>query len=197
MTCKLNNLFVRVIPLYKPHKVHLMKFSDQFVPTSNNCHVYCIITFWSTVRWNTPKIRYAYSRNIFLLPKDTVWIIMDFCFLPWRLTSRQSDRYTSFHNKSKSRSCYGWRSVSQYVLVSSSLWNLWPYIIFCLKVAVLSLWGTLSEERSSLSPVSHCPQCLVHCQRFNIIYIVHVTCFKYMQYILDLCQHRLSTADHS
>jgi hypothetical protein len=29
----------------------------------------------------------------------------------------------------------------QYVLVSSLLWNLWPDIIFCLKVAVLSLWG--------------------------------------------------------
>jgi hypothetical protein len=36
--------------------------------------------------------------------------------------------------------------VSQYVLVSSPLWNLWPDIIFCLKVAVLSLWGTLSDK---------------------------------------------------
>jgi hypothetical protein len=53
------------------------------------------------------------------------------------------------------------------------------------------------DEGSGLSPVSHCNQCLVHCQRFNIIYIVHVTCFKYMQYILDLCQHRLSTADYA
>jgi hypothetical protein len=94
----------------------------------------------------------------------------------------------------KSKSCYDWRSVSQYVLVSSLLWNLWPDIIFCLKVAVLPLWGSLSDERFGLSPVSHCHQCLVHCQRFNIIYIVYVTCFKYMQYILDLCQHRLSTA---
>jgi hypothetical protein len=57
--------------------------------------------------------------------------------------------------------------------------------------------GALSDERLGLSPVSHCHQCLVHCQRFNIIYIVHVTCFKYTQYILDLCQHRLSTADHA
>jgi hypothetical protein len=75
------------------------------------------------------------------------------------------------------------QSVSQYVLVSR---NLCPDIILCLKVAVLSLWGALSDERSDLSPVSQCHQCLVHCQRFNIIYIVHVTCFKYMQYILDL-----------
>jgi hypothetical protein len=52
----------------------------------------------------------------------------------------------------------------------------------------------LSDERSGLS---HCQQCLVHCQRFNIIYIVHVTCLMYMQYLLDLCQYRLSTADHA
>jgi hypothetical protein len=57
--------------------------------------------------------------------------------------------------------------VSQYVLVSSSLWNPWPYIIFCLKVAVLSLWGALSDERSGLSPVNHCQQYLIHCQ--NVI----------------------------
>jgi hypothetical protein len=100
-------------------------------------------------------------------------------------------------SKSKSKSCYDWRSVSQYVVVSSSLWNPWPHVIFCLKVAVLSLWGALSDERSGLSPVSYFQQCLVHCQRFNIIYIVHVTCFKYMQYIIDLSQHRLSTADHA
>jgi hypothetical protein len=48
-----------------------------------------------------------------------------------------------------------------------------------------------SDERSGLSPVRHCHQCLVHCQRFNIIYIVDVTCFKYMQYILDPSQQLL------
>jgi hypothetical protein len=68
------------------------------------------------------------------------------------------------------------QSVSQYVLVSSPLWNLWPDIIFCLKVAVLSLWGALSDERSGLFPVSHCQQYLVHCQKFNIIYMSHVLC---------------------
>jgi hypothetical protein len=66
------------------------------------------------------------------------------------------------------------QSVSQYVVVSDSLWNPWPDVLFCLKVAVLSLWGALSDERSGLSPVSHFHQCLVHCQWFNIIYIVHV-----------------------
>jgi hypothetical protein len=75
--------------------------------------------------------------------------------------------------------------------------NLWADIIFCLKVTVLSLWAGLSDERLGLSPVGHCHQCLVHYQRFSIIYIVHVTCFMYMQYILDLCQHRLRTTDHA
>jgi hypothetical protein len=89
---------------------------------------------------------------------------------------------TTSTSKLKSKACYDWQSVSQYVLVSSPLWNLWPDVVFCLKVAVLSLWGALSDERSGLSPVSH---------------IVHVTCFMYMQYILDLCQHRLSRADHA
>jgi hypothetical protein len=69
------------------------------------------------------------------------------------------------------------------------------FIIFGLIVAVLSLWGALSDETSDLSRVSHCQQYLVHCQKFNIIYIVHVTCFMYMQYTLRLCQQRLSTAD--
>jgi hypothetical protein len=77
---------------------------------------------------------------------------------------------------SKSKSCYDWRPVSQYVVMSSLVCNLWPDIIFCLKAAVLSLWGALSDDRSGLSPVCHFQECLVHCQRFNISYIVHVTC---------------------
>jgi hypothetical protein len=40
------------------------------------------------------------------------------------------------------------QTISQYVVASSSPWNLWPDIIFCLKVAVLSLWSVLSDERS-------------------------------------------------
>jgi hypothetical protein len=100
-------------------------------------------------------------------------------------------------SKSKSKSCYYWRSVSQYVLGSSSLWNLWPDIIFYLKVAVLCLWGALSDERAGLSLVNHCQQCLVLCQKCNILYFVHVTCFMHIQYIRGLCQIRLSTADHA
>jgi hypothetical protein len=50
------------------------------------------------------------------------------------------------------------RSVSQYILVSSPFWDLRPDITSCRNVAVLSLWGVLSDERSGLSLVSHCQQ---------------------------------------
>jgi hypothetical protein len=70
------------------------------------------------------------------------------------------------------------------------------YYILSESCCVVSV-GTLSDEKSGLPPVSHFHQCLVHCQRFNIIYIVHVTCFKYTQNILDLSHHRLSTADNA
>jgi hypothetical protein len=74
-----------------------------------------------------------------------------------------------------SKSYYDWRSVSQYVLVSSSLWNLWPDIIFCLKVAVLSLWGALSDERSGLSLISYCEQYNAYFPRYDIDHIEHDT----------------------
>jgi hypothetical protein len=45
--------------------------------------------------------------------------------------------------KSKSKSRYDWRSVSQYVVAPSQLWDLWPDVTSCpscfRKVAVLSL----------------------------------------------------------
>jgi hypothetical protein len=52
--------------------------------------------------------------------------------------------------KSKSKLLYDWWSVSQHVLVSCPLWNLWPDITSCLKVAVLFLRGVLSDERTGL-----------------------------------------------
>jgi hypothetical protein len=78
----------------------------------------------------------------------------------------------------KSKPCYDWRSVSQYVFVSRPLWNLWPDITFCLKFAVLSLWGALSDERSGLSLVSHCRQYVTHCQNVILFtfYMSHVFC---------------------
>jgi hypothetical protein len=49
-------------------------------------------------------------------------------------------------------------SVSQYILVSSPLWDLWQDIASCLKVDVLILWGSHSDERSGLSFVSYTPK---------------------------------------
>jgi hypothetical protein len=53
-------------------------------------------------------------------------------------------------------------------------------LLFCLNVAVLFLWGALSDERSGLPSVTHFHQCLVHCQRFNIIYIA---CYMFLVYV--------------
>jgi hypothetical protein len=63
------------------------------------------------------------------------------------------------------------RSQSHVTTDGQSVWMSWcqvyfgtcGQILFCLKVPVLSLWGALSDERSGLSPVSHCQQYLVHC----------------------------------
>jgi hypothetical protein len=63
--------------------------------------------------------------------------------------------WTLSKSPSKSHVTTDSQSVSQYVYVPSTLWNLWPDIIFCLKHAVLSLWGTLSDERTGLSPCSN------------------------------------------
>jgi hypothetical protein len=46
--------------------------------------------------------------------------------------------------------------VSHYVKVSSPLWDMWPDITFYPKVAVLSLWGALSDKRSGLLFVGTC-----------------------------------------
>jgi hypothetical protein len=48
------------------------------------------------------------------------------------------------------------------------------YYILSESCCVVSVGCPLYDERSGLSPVSHCHQCLVHCQRINIAYIVHV-----------------------
>jgi hypothetical protein len=130
--------------------------------------------------------------------KFTLELVTRYYFLSesWCVVSVGSPLTIFLKSQSQSHVTTNGRSViMSWCQVHSGAW--WPDIIFYLKLAVLSMWGALSDERSGLPPVSHCHQCLLHCQRFNIIYIVHVTCFKYMQYILDLCQHTLSTADHA
>jgi hypothetical protein len=94
-------------------------------------------------------------------------------------------------SKSRLKSC---QSVCRGVKFTLELVS--RYYFLSESCCVVSL-GTLSDDKSGLSHVSHCKQYLVHCQKSNIIYIVLVKCFIYMQYILDLCQHRLCTADHA
>jgi hypothetical protein len=52
-----------------------------------------------------------------------------------------------YKSKSKLKSHCDFRSVSQFVLVSSCIWSSWPDIYYCLTVTVLFLWGDLSDER--------------------------------------------------
>jgi hypothetical protein len=55
-------------------------------------------------------------------------------------------------SKSKSKSCYDRRSVSQYVVVSSSLWNLWRrYYILSESCCVVSVGRPLWREGESVS----------------------------------------------
>jgi hypothetical protein len=68
--------------------------------------------------------------------------------------------------------------------VKFTLESVTRYYILPERCCVVSVGRPLWREVGSA--VSHFQQCLVHCQRLNIIYTVHVTCFMYMQYILDL-----------
>jgi hypothetical protein len=63
----------------------------------------------------------------------------------------------SGQSQSESELLYNWRSVSQYVLVSSPISDFWPEIFCCCccwKLQSCLIWGALSDERSGLSFVS-------------------------------------------
>jgi hypothetical protein len=53
--------------------------------------------------------------------------------------------------KSKSKLCYDWWSVGQFVLVSSTHLGLRTRFFSCLTVVVLLMWGALCDERMRLS----------------------------------------------
>jgi hypothetical protein len=84
--------------------------------------------------------------------------------------------------KSKSNSCYDRRSVSQSVCrgVKFTLEPVTRCYILSERCCVVPVGRPLWREVGSVF-FSHFRQCLVHCQRCNIIYIVHVTCFKYSE----------------
>jgi hypothetical protein len=63
---------------------------------------------------------------------------------PLKTLSKVKSSYFTTDGRSVSQ------SVSQYVLVSSPLWDLRPNITSCTRVAVLSLWSALSDERTGL-----------------------------------------------
>jgi hypothetical protein len=136
--------------------------------------VTCFGSFFTTWDWR-------WMLQLLLVVSTAVtlaWIVKSCVFL------------TVIQQKSKPKSCYNWRSVSMS----------WCQVHSGTCDQIFSVWKLLcclcEEPSLTRGRASPCHQCLVHCQRFNIIYIVHVTCFEYMQYILDLCQHGLSTADH-
>jgi hypothetical protein len=66
--------------------------------------------------------------------------------LRWKYSTPppQSQSQSQSHNTTDSQ------SVSQPVLVSSSIWVSWPDIYYCLIITVLFLWGALSDERMGL-----------------------------------------------
>jgi hypothetical protein len=72
------------------------------------------------------------------------------------ITSCRNVRYRRVVvDMSKSKLLYDWRSLSQYVLISSTLVGLATRYYFlseccCLKIAVLFLCGALSDERTGL-----------------------------------------------
>jgi hypothetical protein len=95
-----------------------------------------------------------YSYNLLsLLGPSPAELMTIFCCLIWDSTQpggpgpriyirqEQGDPVIPvIHFKSKSKSCYDWWSVIQYVLVSSPLWNLWPDIkLLCCLCGVPSL----------------------------------------------------------
>jgi hypothetical protein len=75
-----------------------------------------------------------------------------------------------------------------------------PHPVFvwvCVEVAVLSIWGTLSDERSGLSLVSQSFVVQSHVSIYRIQYIYKSYKILNIQYVQGLCQSRLSTADYA
>jgi tryptophan-rich sensory protein len=105
----------------------------------------------------------------------------------WTLNSNELNR-TLEANQNQTQLCYNRRSVGQSVLVLSTHLGLKTRIYFCVKFAGLLMWEAFSHERTGLSFTMY---------NVQYIYILHVMTRMYIQYIQDLCQSRLSTADYA
>jgi hypothetical protein len=101
----------------------------------------------------------------------------------------------------KSKSRYNWRSVSQYVKVSSPLWDLWPDITFCPKFVFWKLLFCLcGAPNLTGGRVYHLSfsVCSIY-QYLHQAFTLHV-CYTSeidIQYIQSFFQSRLSTADYA
>jgi hypothetical protein len=74
------------------------------------------------------------------------------------------------------------------------IWGLRPDLYYCQTVAVLLMWGALSDERTGLSFA----WVTVSSNKSVVsMYILHVIKCMYIQHIQGVCQSRLSTADHA
>jgi hypothetical protein len=96
----------------------------------------------------------------------------------WFWTS-QSESYVTTDGRSARLSWY-----------KAPMWCLKLNLYFCQTVSSLLMWGALSDERTAQSAV-------ISLLSICTIYILHVTKCMYIQHIQDLCQSKLSTADHA
>jgi hypothetical protein len=117
-------------------------------------------------------LRLTVGQSVCLGVKFTLELVSESCCV---VSQSQSQSHATTHGQSVSMSwCQVHSGTCDQILFS--VWKL-----------LCCLCGAPSLTRGrGLSPVSHCHQYLVHCQRFNTIYIVHVTCFKYAIYTRPL-----------
>jgi hypothetical protein len=109
----------------------------------------------------------------------------------WRIPSEEWSGALHYDCQSVSQ------SVSQSVLLSSTILGSWPDNNYSLTVTVLSLCGALSDGRTDLSFVwvtvcSNAPFLIMY--KIFIFYVIHVPNCIYVQ---GLCQPSLNTADYA
>jgi hypothetical protein len=132
-----------------------------------------------------------------------------------RLGAKPLEAHDQSFSFFESKSHYDRRSGVQSVLVSSPIWGPRPNFCYCQTFTILSMWGTLSDEKTGLSFVAVIISCTWHliftglhagilhshlssvCGYilFTVLYVTLV--YIYVQYIQRLCESRLGTADRA
>jgi hypothetical protein len=85
-----------------------------------------------------------------------------------RVTLRLAVCCQSVRLSVESKSHCDWRSVSQQVLVSSTMWSSWPDIYYPLTATALFSWGALSDERTDPSFVHAAGPCQLSLSRVQV-----------------------------